>query len=60
MKFWQAACMIDNVEETRLIAADKNYSKSKVLKTLQEVHPEWVDLKLTRARKTKGWSYFER
>jgi len=60
MKFWRLSYMIKKVEKTWLVSADKDFSKDKILKTLQEVHPEWRDLKITRTRKPKGPHPFQK
>ena len=60
MKFWRVIYMIENVEKTLLVSADKSYSKDKVLKTLQETHPEWCGLKITRTKKPKGSYPFQK
>ena len=60
MKFWRVTYMFKNTEEALLVSADAKCSKDKVLKTLQETHPEWVDLKITRTRKPKGSYPFQK
>ena len=60
MKFWRVTYMIKNAEKTYLVSADENCSKDKVIKTLQEIHPKWIDLKITRTRKPKGSYLFQK
>ena len=60
MKFWRVTYMIKKVEKTWLVSADKSYSKDKILKTLQETHPEWRDLKIIRTKKPKGTHPFQK
>ncbi len=60
MKFWRITYMIKDVEKAWLVAADKSCSKEKILITLQEAHPEWINLKVVRTRKPRGSYPFQK
>jgi len=52
--------MFKNEEKAWLVSADKCCSKEKILTTLQEVHPEWINLKVVRTKKPKGTHPFQK
>jgi hypothetical protein len=58
MKFWFVTYTIKKdamLEHTKLISADDKMKKSQIRKVLKEVHPEWHNMLLKRAKKPSWW-----
>ena len=61
MRFWHVSVFNTelNQQEHFRVAGPDVYSTAQVRKTLQEVHPEYQDIKFKRIKKPEGWNMFE-